>query len=550
MDYDRDGDLDLLTGGTAGAPPRLLFNQGGNANQYVEVQLTALGSGSGKNNAYGIGATLELRAGNEYQSRLVTGPVTHFGLGRRLKADVLRIRWPNGVPQIVYYPGALDDVLELQVLKGSCPTLFAWDGTGFRFVTDVMWRSALGMPLGIMGSAESIASASPHSSREYLRIPGGLTPKDGRYELRLTEELWEAGYLDHLQLLAVDHPDSTEAYVDERFFPPTPTEATLRLFPVATPRSPLRAISESEGIRTEVGDLLLARDDHFVPPGDPDRYQGLRTAHDLILDFGPLNQRDNLYLFLTGWIYPTDASINLALTQGTSLAPIPISLETQDPHGGWETVTTDLGFPSGKNKTVIADLTGRVPANGRIRLRTNMQVYWDQAFLAPLAAITPRITRLDPAGAELRYHGFSRTYPKDGRSGPAWFDYADVTSNPAWEPIRGWFTRYGDVLPLLLGSDDRYVVFGPGDEIALSFPAGALPVLPSGWRRDFLIYTDAWMKDADLNTASGNTVEPLPFHGMTRYPYGPEQAFPSDPMHRRFLDQYLTRQVPARANRR
>ncbi len=290
MDYDRDGDLDLLATGSGGeSHPRLLFNQGGNANQYVEVQLTALGAGSGKNNEFGIGATLELRAGTAYQSRLVTGPTTHFGLGRQLKADVLRIRWPNGVPQTLYYPGALDDVLELQVLKGSCPTLFAWDGASFRFVTDVMWRSALGMPLGIMGSAASIASASPHASREYLRLPGELAPKDGRYELRLTEELWEAGYLDRLQLLAVDHPDSTEIFVDERFFPPTAAEAELRLFPVAGPILPVQAASESEGRRTDVRDLLLRRDDRFVQPGEPDRYQGLRSPHDLMLDFGALD---------------------------------------------------------------------------------------------------------------------------------------------------------------------------------------------------------------------------------------------------------------------
>src|SRR5881398_147631 len=170
VDYDRDGDLDLIVVGEDGRP-RLLLNDGGNANQYVKVELTALRTGSGKNNRFGIGATLELRAGKLYQSRVVTGPVTHFGLGQRLKADVLRVRWPNGVAQTVYYPGTDADILEQQILKGSCPFLYAWDGTGFRFVTDVMWRSALGMPLGIMAGGTDIASAPPHASREDMRIP-------------------------------------------------------------------------------------------------------------------------------------------------------------------------------------------------------------------------------------------------------------------------------------------------------------------------------------------------------------------------------------------
>src|SRR5207253_812954 len=119
---------------------------------------------------------------------------THFGLGRRLKADVLRVRWPNGVSQTVYYPGTEEDVLELQILKGSCPFLYAWDGHAFSFVTDVMWRSALGMPLGIMAGGTDIAAAPADAAREDLRDSGNaVAPRDGRRVLELTQERWEAG---------------------------------------------------------------------------------------------------------------------------------------------------------------------------------------------------------------------------------------------------------------------------------------------------------------------------------------------------------------------
>src|SRR5439155_802613 len=182
---------------------------------------------------------VELRAGQLYEARVVTGRVTHFGLGQRLKADVLRARWPNGVAQTVYYPGTDEDILEQQILKGSCPFLYAWDGAAFRFVTDVMWRSALGMPLGIMAGGTDIASAPPHASREYMRIPGSaLALKNGRYVLQLTEELWETAYLDQAQLLAVDHPDSVDVYVDEGFLPPAPgprsRSRTTRAWPPST----------------------------------------------------------------------------------------------------------------------------------------------------------------------------------------------------------------------------------------------------------------------------------------------------------------------------
>src|SRR3989449_964074 len=315
-DFDQDGDLDLVIAGWDGRP-RILRNDGGNVNQYVKVRLVGLREGSGKNNAFGLGATLELRARDLYQLRQVTDRVTHFGLGRRLKADVLRVRWPNGVSQTVYYPGTEEDVLEQQILKGSCPFLYAWDGHGFRFVTDVMWRSALGMPLGIMAGGTDIASAPPHASREYMRVPGdALVPRDGRYVLQMTEELWETGYLDAVKLLAVDHPDSRGGYGNEGVRPPRPGAAELRLYAVSRTRlRPPIAATDEQG--TDWLPALRARDDRYVAPLTLTRYQGIATRHDLILDFGDLSglESEGVHLFLNGWIFPTDASINLALAQ-------------------------------------------------------------------------------------------------------------------------------------------------------------------------------------------------------------------------------------------
>ena len=209
----------------------------------MQVQLVGLRTGSGKNNDFGIGARVEVRAAELYQTRVVTSRVTHFGLGPHLKADVVRIEWPNGVPQTVYFPGTDQDVIENEILKGSCAFLYTWDGKRFRFVTDVMWRSALGMPLGLMAGGAATAYAPAGASQEYLRIPGSaLKPRNGKYTLQLTEELWETAYADQLQLLAVDHPDSVDVFVDERFVPPGPVQ--LRLFHVARPHPPLSAVDD------------------------------------------------------------------------------------------------------------------------------------------------------------------------------------------------------------------------------------------------------------------------------------------------------------------
>jgi Tfp pilus assembly protein PilF len=542
-DFDQDGDLDLVVVDAAGRP-RLLRNDGGNANQYVDVRLVGLRQGSGKNNDFGLGAEIELRAGDLYQLRRVTDRTTHFGLGGRLKADVLRVRWTNGVSQSVYYPGSEQDVREQQLLKGSCPFLYAWDGRGFAFATDVMWNSALGMPLGIMGTASDVASASPRASQQYVQLPTGLLrPRDGRYVLQLTEELWETAYLDRLRLVAVDHPDSVHVYLNQRFVTPGP--AALRLYQVARPRPPVAATDER-------GDDLLpalrAEDDAYAATLQPARYQGITAMHDLVLDFGNLAGMDSVYLFLNGWIYPTDASINFALTQQHTIELVQPFVQVKDAAGRWQTVIEDLGFPAGKRKTVVADLTGKFLSTDRhVRIRTNMEIYWDQAFVAATRSASPvTVTMLSPGAADLHYRGFSREYRKGGRYGPQWFAYDEASTAPRWEPIRGAFTRYGDVLPLLATADDQYAIFGPGDEITLQFDAAAAPPLPPGWTRDFVLYTESWMKDADLNTADGGTVGPLPFHRMTRYPYAAPEAFPGDAAHRRYLERYDTRRQTGR----
>ncbi len=541
-DVDDDGDMDLVFGVPGGV--RILRNDGGNAHLATKIQLVALRDGSGKNNSFGIGAKLELRSGELFQTRVVTSRTTHFGLGPHLKADVLRIEWPNGVPQTVHFPGTDQDVLEVEGLKGSCAFLYAWNGTGFGLVTDVMWRSALGMPMGIMGGGR-MGYAPAGASQEYLRIPGSaLKPRDGRYVVQLTEELWETAYADQLKLMAVDHPDSVEVFVDERFVPPAPV--SLRMFKVVRPRPPVSATDERGN---DVLPALLKRDDVYVSNLTPLEYQGLVQPHDLVLDLGADVGRAGTYLFLRGWIYPTDASINVALSQQSAVKVMMPSLEVRDARGQWTTATASIGFPSGKNKTLVIDLAGKFPtADHRVRIRTNMQIYWDQAFVSNDVSSAPvQVTELAPLSADLHFRGFSRTYRKGGRYGPYWFDYDDVSPTSPWRPIQGAFTRFGDVLSLLKSPDDMYVIMAPGDETTLQFDARSADSLPKGWSRDFLLYTDGWIKDSDLNTAYGTTVEPLPFHRIKSYPYAPDDSYPSDPAHQQYLREYNTRRIDAAA---
>ncbi|MEI7525151.1 MAG: FG-GAP-like repeat-containing protein [Mariniphaga sp.] len=538
FDYNEDGDLDVVIAGLHGGVS-LLRNDGGNINHYVNMKLVGLRAGSAKNNHFGIGAKVEMRAGDLYQTLVVTDPNLHFGLGNRTKADVIRITWTNGVPQNVFLPGADQALIESQTLKGSCPFLYTWDGNKYVFAKDIIWRSALGMPLGIMGGTTK--HAFPNASDDFLKIPvENLKADDGEYKIQVTSELWETIYMDKIQLVSVDHPDSVEVFVPEQFSPPP--FPGLKIIQVPKRQFPVSA-KDSKG--NDVLSLILGKDDKYVSDFKPDTYQGVTEMHELILDPGKAGQSENLSIFLNGWIFPTDASINVAISQSEKLKVQPPVIQVINKKGEWETVIDNLGFPMGKDKTVIADLSGKfLSSDHRIRIQTNMEIYWDQIFFSEGISSVPVIsTYLNPSSAEIHYRGFSQTYKKGGRYGPHWFDYSSVDKTKKWRDLTGNYTRYGDVLPLLLESDNKYIISNAGDETSIKFDTKGLPELKKGWKRDFMIHSVGWVKDGDLNTALGGTVLPLPFHGMKSYPPSLEDSYPNNPDLDKFIREYNTRVV-------
>lgn len=538
FDYNNDGDLDVLIAGLNGGV-FLLRNDGGNINHYVNMKLVGLRTGSAKNNYFGIGAKVEMRAGDLYQSMVVTNPNIYFGLGNLTKVDIIRITWTNGVPQNIFLPDTDQALIEAQILKGSCPFLYTWNGDEYVFVKDITWRSALGMPLGIMGG--TVMHAFPDASDDYIKIPGEmLKPENGEYSIQLTSELWETIYMDKIQLVAVDHPDSVDVFVPEQFSPPP--FPGLNILQVNEKHSPISA-KDSHG--NDVLSFIVEKDDKYISDFKPEKYQGITEIHDLILDPGELGNTGNLFLFLNGWIFPTDASINVALSQSDKLKVIPPIIQVINKKGEWETVIDNLGFPMGKDKTVISDLSGKfLSGDHRIRIRTNMEIYWDLIFFSDGISNAPvSSTVLNPVSADLHYRGFSRSYRKGGRYGPHWFDYSIVDKNKKWRDLTGNYTRYGDVLPLLTESDNKYIISNAGDETSIKFDAKGLPELKKGWKRDFLIHSVGWVKDGDINTAFGSTVLPLPFHGMTSYPPSEKDVYPQDPELQKYIWEYNTRIV-------
>ena len=531
-----DGRLDLLGLSETGQPLRLV-NQGTTDYSWLTLRPRAVpAAGDQRINTFALGGEIEVRAGLLFQKQPITGPILHFGLGEHRTANVARIVWPNGSVQAVFDLESNQTVVAEQRLKGSCPWVFAYDGEAMRFVTDFLWRSPLGLRINAQDTADVMMT------EDWVKIRGDqLMPRDGVYDLRITAELWETHFFDHISLLVVDHPAETDVYVDERFAMPPPQ---LAVYATAPPQ-PVAHAWDDQG--QDVTDRVRRRDGRYLDTFGRGAYQGVTRDHYVEIDLGhDVPPSGPLWLLASGWIRPTDSSINVAISQGRHAPPQSLSLEVPDGQGGWRVAKSDLGFPAGKTKTILIDVQGiwHPDTPRRLRLRTNMEIYWDAlAWASALPDAELKTQRLSPHTAELRYRGFSVVQAAD-QSSPELPQYHALEGTaPRWRDLTGYYTRFGDVRELLQAVDDRYVMMNAGDELVLRFVAPPPP--PAGWRRDFVLMGDGWNKDGDYNTTFSQTVLPLPAHDQPAYTRPPGDL-EDDPVYRRHAQdwqRYHTRYI-------
>jgi tetratricopeptide (TPR) repeat protein len=492
-------------------------------------------------NSFGVGGEVEVRSGLHVQRRLIESPVVHVGLGEAPQAEVVRILWPNGTIQSEFDLRADTAVTASQRLKGSCPWLFAWNGREIAWVTDVLWRS----PLGLRINAQ--ATADVQMTEDVVVFPrGSLAPRDGAFDLRVTAELWETHFFDMTALGYVDHPEGTEVFADERFAVPPPPLDLVATDPVR----PFAAVRDDRG--HDVAGIVAARDDVHLDFAGRGRYQGITRPHYVEIELpDEAPRRGPLWLIAQGWVHPTDSSINVAIAQGRHAAPQPLSLHAADAQGRFRLVRAGLGFPAGKDKTIRIDLTGVFPERGprRLRLATNLEIFWDRlGWAAGRPDVALEVQRLPLLSADLRYRGYSETIPRAGGT-PERARYALAGTAPRWRDLEGYHTRFGDVLALVRGVDDRYAILNAGDELALRF--GVPPPPPPGLTRTFVWLADGWEKDGDYNTTFSRTVLPLPSHGDPAYGTPPHRL-EDDPVYRRHradFETYHTRYVTPAAVR-
>lgn len=528
-DFDGDGKTDLISVDGEGVLRRFL-NATPSMHRFLSVSLTGV-----KNAKLAAGSEVEVKAGASYQKQTYQGVPLVFGLGARTGIDTVRVTWPNGLIQneTGQAPGVLA-ITEAPRLSGSCPMIFTWNGERFEFVSDVLGVAPLGASAGD-------GTYFPVDHDEHVQIPrGALAMENGFYEVRMTEELREVAYLDAVRLIAVDHPENVEIFVNDKFQdPPFPD---LRLYGVERRIPPVAARDEAG---RDVLAAVLARD-RIYPDGFPRDAAGIAGRHHLDLDFGNAAPDGRAILVLSGWVDWADGSTFLAAAQRPEGAGGGLEMPrllVKDEAGRWVTAIASMGIPAGKPKTIVVDLSGAFRSASReIRIETNLCVYWDEIFLAEETQEPEQVsTPLAGASAELRHRGFSRPLIHPERKQPESFDYPSWMPVSMWNPTPGFYTRYGDVVPLLSEVDDRMVIMGSGDEVRLLFDAKALPPLSAGWARDFLLKVDGWAKDGDANTAYSQSVEPLPFHAMSAYPYPPGEDYPQDPEHDLYRRTYNVR---------
>ena len=462
-----------------------------------------------RSNASGIGTRIKVRSGGRWS--VIDALDSHSGPGQSLSpisvglagedtANFVALEWSDGVSQteISLRTDTIHTIAEVQRQLSSCPVVFAWDGSSYRFVSDVLGVGGLGFL-----SAPGVY-APPRPFERYLMEPNQLRARNGHYLIKLTEPMEEAAYLDAATIQVYDLPDGWSLALDERMSVGDP-QVTGRGITYRRSATPSR-VTNQRG--EDVTNLVSGRDSRAPEPGTIDhRFIGLLAENQVLtLEFEEPIDTAGAVLLAYGWLEYGYSQTVFAAWQAGKRYQAP-SLEARDRNGIWQPLLQEFGYPAGMPKQMAIPLTNLPSGTTTIRLSSNMEIYWDRLQIVweePLADIIP--TTIQPVVARIGKIGFPKR--TTGLQRLPYYDYYD--RSPYWDTKyqAGFYTALGDAHELIEKVDGALAIIGGGEEIHLEFPALA-PVQP-GNRRYFVLDFRGYAKDMDLYTEHGETIEPLP----------------------------------------
>ncbi|MBN2840318.1 MAG: fibronectin type III domain-containing protein, partial [Coriobacteriia bacterium] len=423
----------------------------------------------------------------------------------------------------VWYGYSAWDTFYVWDNTGSCPFLFTWDGESYAFEADLYGPGKLGL--------ETRSGYVKPTPDDVYMLEHEPAVRDGLLDLRLVEERVETDYLDELALYSVEVPADRDVYAEKR-------EAGGALFggvdsvlhtvarDLATPAQAVQ-LRTGEDVRA-----LIANDDgsHLVLSNDRNTDFDYETIE---LDLGEIADAENVKVVMDAVsMFPsTVEGAQRAATFGART-----KLEVQDAAGDWVVVPASAGAlpkPPEFSRPYVFDISGIwVSESRRVRFTFLLKTYIDWIAVDITEDVPVTLTEVPLVVADLRVRGI------DDRSSDSElyeYTYGEPSGRTAYLP--GDYTRLGDVRELLMKTDDRFVIYGGGDEIALGFQPPAPPA--EGFTRRYAVHTNGYYKDLKADVA--HEVSPLPFAGMSTFPYGAEERYPDDADHAEYLETWNTR---------
>lgn len=403
----------------------------------------------------------------------------------------------------------------------SCPFLFVWDGNKYKYESDIY-------PMGRLGALTSKGYTKPEPN-DYYVINTEPKLKDGKIEAKITTESNEAHYTDELKLYAIDLPIDKSLSV---YQPQRGMSYKVLTDAVKTVASDKKNVIRATLIDDNNKDITsqVSKIDGIYGILNPNREDP--KPQTIELDLGDQSTASKIKLAVMASAYTPQTEEGRA-----KMLPTAPKVQVPNEIGEWTTITTNAGKPGEYQREYLIDLTDKFLTNDyRVRITYTNSVYFDAILVDNIEELEYSVNELSISSATLNYHGKN---PATIYGYLPTLNYGKPTKYVAY--LEGFYTKFGDVTPLLQATDDKFVITGSGDQITVKWDPLTTEVAP-GYKRHYVLYSNGYYKY--LLMPLEPTVTPLPFAAMSNFPYQNSEKYPDDYDHLQYQKEWNTRWQP------